>query len=132
MRIGDKIGTATIAGGPGLERPAPEGFTLKKPSKYRNRKTEIDGYVFDSKGEARRYLDLRAEQSDGTIKGLRRQVEFPLKVNGILIAVYVADFVYIRDGKEIVEDFKGYRKREYIIKRSLMKAIHGIEILETK
>lgn len=111
----------------------PPGFVLSKPSKYRNSKTEIDGMQFDSKKEARRYLDLRAEQSDGTIRGLRRQVEFPLKVNGKLICVYVADYVYIRDGVQVVEDVKSAVTKKnpaYRIKKKLYEAVYGTEIKE--
>lgn len=44
---------------------------------------------------------------------------------------YVADFVYKEDGKEVVEDAKGVRTDDYIIKRKLMLWIHGIRIKET-
>lgn len=101
-------------------------------SKHRNQKTEIDGRVFDSKKEARHYLDLRAEQQDGRISGLRCQVAFPLVVNGVHICDYVADFVYVRDGKQVVEDVKSAhtkKLREYVIKRNLMAAL-GTPITE--
>jgi len=43
---------------------------------------------------------------------------------------YYADFVYERDGKTVVEDAKGIRTDDYIIKRKLMLFVHGIRIKE--
>lgn len=45
---------------------------------------------------------------------------------------YVADFVYtdVETGENIVEDTKGIRTTEYIIKRKLMLAVHSIRIKE--
>lgn len=91
----------------------------------------MDGRTFDSKKEATRYIALRGDQHAGRISGLRLQMRFPLRVNGDLVCRYVADFVYVRDGKRIVEDVKGVRTSTYLIKRSLMKAVLGIEIMET-
>jgi hypothetical protein len=50
-------------------------------------------------------------------------------VNGILICTYIADFTYTRDGKYIVEDFKGVLTDVFKLKRKLMKAIFNIDIL---
>lgn len=105
----------------------------KRP-KYGNRKTEIDGFVFDSKKEALRYLDLREEQRAGVISELRRQVAFPLVVNGDVIGEYVADFTYWLHGKLRVEDVKSKATRKlplYRLKVKLMKACLGIEVLES-
>lgn len=78
-----------------------------------------------------RWVELLAQQRAGKIDELARQVRYRLDVNGQLIAHYVADFVYVRGGERITEDVKGYRTREYLLKRKLMKAVHGITILET-
>lgn len=45
---------------------------------------------------------------------------------------YVADFVYIdkRSGEKIVEDTKGFKTKDYIIKRKLMLHVHKIRIRE--
>lgn len=92
-------------------------------SKYRARKTEIDGIVFDSAKEARRYLDLKLLERCGEIKGLELQVRYELlPKNGRERAVhYVADFRYEEHGKLVVEDVKGVRTREYILKRKMFK-----------
>ena len=67
------------------------------------------------------------------IKDLELQVKFELvPKNGKERAVnYKADFVYTENGKKVVEDCKGVRTKEYIIKRKLMLDRYGIEILET-
>jgi len=104
---------------------------VPRPSKYRNSRTFFDGIKFASRKEARVYgwLKLRERQRD--ISELRLQVPYALQVNGEIICTYRADFVYLdRNGKEVVADAKGYRTREYLMKRKLMKAIHGIEIRE--
>ena len=103
-------------------------------NKYRNRKTEIDGIVFDSKREAQRYAELQILQRAGKIRDLSMQVEFELipKQDGERACKYKADFVYhmADNGKMVVEDVKGKRTREYIIKRKLMLWRHGIKIVE--
>lgn len=115
-----------------LHAETPKQEADAKPSKYRNTKIEYDGRTFDSKKELGRYLDLRAEQQDGTITGLQCQVPFPIEVNGVLICDYVADFVYFRHGERVVEDVKSKVTRKlpvYRIKLKLMQAI-GIEVIE--
>lgn len=106
-------------------------------SKYGNKKVTVCGIEFDSKREARRYLDLKAAENAGVIQNLRLQVKYELlpnqKIDGKVVerAVnYVADFVFDENGKTIVEDTKGHRTKDYIIKRKLMLYIHGIRIRE--
>lgn len=98
-------------------------------SKYRNKKTEIDGRVFDSKKEANRYLDLREQQRAGHVQELACQVSIPLIVNEVKIGHYVADFVYWRSGKMVIEDVKGMRTDVYKLKRKILAA-NGIVISE--
>lgn len=99
--------------------------------KYRAKPTVIGGQRFDSKKEARRFLELRALERAGKIKNLRCQVPFNLYVNNVLICRYVCDFMYVENGIEIVEDAKGFLTREYKLKKKLMLACYGIEITET-
>lgn len=118
-------------------------------NKYKSRKTSVNGVNFDSRKEADRYIELNLLSRSGAIKGLKRQVRFELipaqyepdiisprgKVKkGKLIeraVSYIADFVYNdRDGNLVVEDVKGIRTKDYIIKRKLMLYIHGIKIKE--
>lgn len=111
--------------------------SLKKGSKYHNRKVTIDGETFDSKKEARRWLELKYLEKAGEIKGLRRQIKFVLipsqRRGGKVIereCAYKADFVYECGGKVVVEDAKGMRTPDYIIKRKMMLYFHGIQIKE--
>lgn len=110
--------------------------------KYRNKKTVVDGITFDSKKEANRYIELKSLQDKGQIQNLRLQVPFELIPSCKLPepvgrkktergVKYYADFVYKQDGKIIVEDTKGKRTPDYIIKRKLMLYIFGIQIRET-
>lgn len=118
--------------------------------KYNAVKTEVDGILFDSKKEARRYQALRELEQNGEINDLRRQVKYTIIpeqrlpdvvgpkggiTKGKLLerpVTYVADFVYtLPDGGTVVEDCKGYRTTDYTIKRKLMRWVHGIGIKET-
>gem|GEM_PF-270791 len=104
----------------------------QKVSKYRNKKTEVDGIVFDSAKEPTRYKVLLLLLKAGEIGHLERQVPFELKEGGTHSLKYVADFVYIdaRTGEKIIEDTKGHHTKEYL-KRRLMKKVHGIEVIES-
>ena len=114
------------------------------------------GYVFDSRKEHRRWLELRLMEKTGQITGLQRQVKYMLiptqyeryeryspksgrkLKDGVRClekeVSYLADFVYEQAGKTIVEDCKGYRGggayAVFTIKRKLMLQVHGIQIQE--
>lgn len=103
-------------------------------SKYKNEPTWIDGIRFDSKKEAKRWQELKLLESASQIFNLHRQVRYPLEINGFKVCDYVADFAYTKQvlilPVEIVEDCKGYRTQIYKLKKKLMLAVYGIEILE--
>lgn len=107
-------------------------------SKYKAKKTEVDGIAFDSKKEAKRYQELKLFEKTKVISNLQRQVKFELipsqKIDGKVAeraCSYVADFVYSdKQGNTIVEDTKGVKTKDYIIKRKLMLYVHGIRIKE--
>lgn len=116
-------------------------------SKYHSRKVEVDGEVFDSVKEYRRYCELSLLERAGAITDLERQVKYVLlpaqyapvfdvktkKWKDKCIereCSYYADFVYKENGKKIVEDTKGFRTPEYRVKKKLMLYIHGIQIKE--
>lgn len=106
-------------------------------SKYHAKRTSVDGITFDSKREADRYLVLKSMEEDGTIEDLRRQVRYELipafDVDGrhYRPVYYVADFVYVEDGKEVVEDVKGMRTDVYRLKSKLFARRYGMGIKET-
>lgn len=99
--------------------------------KFGNKPTEIDGIKFDSKREAKRYQELKLLERANEITGLQTQVKFDLTVNGLRIATYKADFVYMtRGGLRVVEDAKGYPNDRWPMKKKLMKAIHNVDVVE--
>lgn len=107
-------------------------------SKYKARKTVVDGITFDSKREAERYIELREMESSGGISNLQRQVRIelvpPFDRNGQHFRgiYYVADFVYTgADGNIVWEDVKGMKTSVYLIKRKLVAYRYGMNIKET-
>lgn len=125
----------------------------KSHSKYNSKKVIVDGITFDSKHEAQRWTELKLMERAKKISGLQRQVKFVLipaqrgpspgvfakgshkgepKPGRLLEheCSYLADFVYIQNGETVVEDAKGMRTTDYIIKRKLMLYRHGIIIRE--
>lgn len=103
-------------------------------NKYGNIKTVTsDGIKHDSIKEANRWCDLLLLQRAGVIHDLQRQVKFVLipKQEGERPVYYIADFVYIENGKRVVEDVKGHRTDVYKLKKKLMLYVHGIRIKET-
>lgn len=127
---------------------------MRIKNKYYNVKTKTtDGLIFDSTKEARRWEQLLLLQKAGKITELQRQVAYELmpaqyetypryskkgdrlKDGRRLLerkVEYIADFCYTdtETGENIVEDAKGMRTKDYIIKRKLMLAVHGIRIKE--
>jgi hypothetical protein len=110
----------------------------EKRAKYGNQRIELGGKTFDSRKEFGRYQVLAAMERGGVISDLRTQVAFVLaeavRIDGRKKPAlrYVADFVYQRDGKRIVEDVKSAITRKdpvYRIKRHLL-ALQGIDITE--
>ena len=106
-------------------------------NKYHNKKVVIDGIEFDSKKEGNYYLKLKMLETAGKIRDLRLQVEFVLLETFKLSdktyrkTKYIADFTYLDDkGKLHVVDVKGYRTKEYGLKKKLMAWKYGIEIEE--
>ena len=98
--------------------------------KYGNKKTEVNGQEFDSRKEARFFLQL---QQDPTVKSIRTQVKYELipKQQGERACLYVADFVVeYQSGEVVVYDVKGMRTPLYVVKRKLMLWVHGIKIRE--
>lgn len=121
--------------------------------KYNAKKTVVDGITFDSKHEAQRYKELKLLERAGVISDLQLQVPYDLippqyevyeryssktgkrlKDGKRLLekgVKYNADFVYTDKGGIIhVEDAKGMRTTDYILKRKLMLHFHGIRLEE--
>ena len=107
---------------------------------YHTKKVEFEGIIFDSDPEVDRYRILREAQKRGLISSLELQkvftliprqtepVEVKMKTKTKVVeqfrehpVTYKADFVYFKDGKEVVEDVKGYTTEDYILKRKMMR-----------
>ena len=120
-------------------------------NKYHAKKTIVNGIEFASRKEAHRYQELLLLQRAGEIQDLQMQVKYVLipaqyetyarygkngnrlKDGRRLIereCSYIADFVYTIGGQGVVEDTKGFRTKDYGIKRKLMLYVHGIKIKE--
>ena len=117
-----------------------KGLHLSAGNKYNARKTTIDGITFDSQKEAARFCELQMLERGGYIKDLRLQQKFVLQPafnkNGRRYQeiAYIADFTYydVKQHKNIVEDVKGHRTREYAIKRKLFEYVYpDLSIKET-
>lgn len=122
----------------------------KKIQKYHNKKVTVNGIIFDSKKEADRYRTLKAMENQKKISHLERQVKYVLipaqrepdvigprggVKRGKVIekeCSYIADFKYFDEveGCTVVEDTKGIRTKDYIIKRKLMLWVHKIKVKE--
>ena len=111
---------------------------MAKKQKYNN-----SGHGSSLK-ERNRAAVLELMQKKGLISGLQKQVVYNLipaqygEVNGKRkclerACTYRADFVYYDVEKQqlVVEDTKGFRTKDYVIKRKLMLHEHGIRIKET-
>lgn len=106
----------------------------------RNKYGAVRSGGYASRKEHRRALQLQMMQRAGLISNLQEQVSFELIPahrldDGTIVehaCRYVADFVYTDNasGATVVEDAKGVRTKEYVIKRKLMLAVHGVRIKE--
>ena len=104
---------------------------FKNRRKYNAIRTQIDGYTFDSRKEARRYTELKQLIKGNVLEDLRIHPAFRIEVKGKMVCKYVADFSYMQNGNFIVEDVKGVRTAVYQLKKKLMAAVWGIRIKET-
>ena len=113
-------------------------------AKYGNRKTVRNGITFDSQKEAARYDALMLLLAAGEIKDLKLQPEFTLQEafttpqgERVRAIRYRADFAYrkrVREGvdtrwERVVEDVKGFRTKDYELKRKLMLGL-GVTVTE--
>ena len=106
-------------------------------TKYKSKKVTVDGITFPSRKEYIRWCELVLLEKAGQVTDLKRQVKFELipsqKIDGKVVeraCSYIADFVYKENGKTVVEDTKGFKTKDYIIKRKLMLWRYGIKISE--
>ena len=108
-------------------------------NKYRNQKVTIDGITFDSLKEGGRYRVLKLLVKAKEIKDLELQKKFELQpaytnANGKHIRAinYLADFYYYDNklGCYVVEDVKGFRTKEYLLKKKIFEYKYNAIIKE--
>ena len=98
-------------------------------SKYSNKKVNIDGITFDSMKEANRYRELKLLEKVGEISNLELQPvyvlqeSFKYKGKNIRAIKYIGDFEYVdsKTGNKVLEDTKGFKTKDYLIKVKLLK-----------
>lgn len=137
--------------GDGTPSWADVGKAPAKRNKYGNHKVYYRGIPFDSELERDRYIFLKAAEREGKISCVKHQVWFTLiprqdgtkmkimpsgKVKEVKCVLehavhYIADFVYTKKGVEVVEDTKGHKTHDYLIKRKLMR-LKGYPIREVR
>lgn len=104
-------------------------FRSQPKSKYGAQKTVVNGVKYDSKKESKRGQELEYMEKIGKISNLQRQVKFVLqdgyinnKGQKIRPICYFADFQYTdENGQKIVEDSKGFRTKEYVLKKKMFQ-----------
>ena len=119
-------------------RPDTGATEPERENKYKNQKVlTSDGFVFDSRKEARRYDQLLLMKRQGLIINFERQVKFILLESVPKLfrsKSYVADFVVeYADGRKEVEDVKSdftRKDRVYKLKKHLLYITHNILIKE--
>lgn len=111
----------------------------KQRRKYANQPTDLAGMHFDSRAEARRWIDLQTLERAGEVRNIERQVRYVLvprqqRPSGGVERekAYIADFRYERRARDqwvsVVEDVKGAEPAVWALKRALMLHVHGVEV----
>ncbi len=104
--------------------------------KYHNKKCIYKNIKFDSLKERNHYIVLEHLEKTNQIKDLKRQVKFELqpsfKLNGKTIRAinYIADFTYLKDEVLVVVDTKGFRTKDYLLKKKMFQYKYGMDIVE--
>ena len=106
----------------------------KRGNKYGAKPVVIDGIRFDSTAEGNRYAELKLMEEHGAIRGLVLQPRYNLYVNEQKVGDYVGDFYYWDNERNVpvLEDVKGVKTPVYRLKKRIMKAQYGIEIVEVR
>lgn len=119
------------------------GRAVIKRAAVHERTDPMTGVIFDSKGELRRWHELQLLARAGVITDLRRQVKFPLCIDGKPILIrsagypngravsYTSDFCYRENGIDIVEDYKSYQTDIARLRIALVEACCGVKVRVT-
>ena len=108
-----------------LEHRSPGKELIEFKQKYKARRKEYNGIIYDSSFEAKYAFELDWRKKINDIKDWERQITFELKVNDVLICKYIIDFLIIHNGgkKEYIET-KGFETKDWKIKRKLFQALY--------
>ena len=103
---------------------------IKARSKYHAKRVHLDGYLFDSQAEAKRYAELKLLERAGEISRLKVHPRTRVEINGTHICDVEADFGFYDEVKEITRyiDVKGMDLALSRLKRKLVKALYAMEI----
>lgn len=108
---------------------------LAKPKKKRHKygvapveQRTVDGIVFDSAAEVKRYSELKLLQRGKFIHKLELQPRYPIQVNGKHVCTYIGDFRYFEGGLRVLEDVKGVQTPEFKLKKKLVEALYDVKI----
>ena len=105
--------------------------TGRRNHKYNAKKITIDGHTFPSLKEAERYGELKLLEKAHEIRRLELQPQFVLQESFMhqgkrcRSIVYVADFSYWENGEHVIEDAKGFRTKEYKLKKKMFLRRYG-------
>lgn len=106
-----------------------ESALSRQTNKYGAKRTysELCQRTFSSKLEAKRAEELRMLEMAGEIVGLIYQPKWVLSIKPKI--TYTADFTYVSNGKQIVEDVKGILTRDTRTKLAWLKEKTGIDVV---
>lgn len=116
---------------------------IRKKTKYHNIKVTFAGITFDSKREFQRWKELKLLERAGEIRDLKVHPKFPLMCGTVPIKIrsgryhggrkisYFADFSYIdkKTHERIVEDVKGMDTAISRLKRGIVEAQYGVQVV---
>lgn len=122
----DQIRAKLAEAGPSRER---------KPNKYGALPTELDGYTFASRKEARYYEELRQRERAGEVTDIVLQPRYDIIIKGVYVGRMTLDFAYrdVLTGLTVIVDVKGgkaTRTEAYSLRKRVVEALHGIKIEE--
>jgi hypothetical protein len=102
-------------------------FAINKEQKYHSKSIKVDGIRFDSKKESKYYTQLKLAQQSGELLYFLRQV--PIDISADI--KYRVDFLeFWKNGEVRYVDVKGFRTKEYLLKKKLVESKYPIKIIE--
>lgn len=109
-------------------------LNVRRPSKYGNKRYQLDGISFMSKAEAAYYwFYLKQRHEADEIQNLEFQPRIRCEIEGEKICDYIADFAYFdrqeegrhgQHGCHVIIEVKGYKTDVYKLKMKLVHALH--------